>query len=53
MMDALDVFRRLGAKVEEVDLGWTEDVEAERHCTGTTSCISAARPSGSRRTMPT
>jgi amidase len=28
IMDALDVFRRLGAKVEEVNLGWTEDVEA-------------------------
>jgi Asp-tRNA(Asn)/Glu-tRNA(Gln) amidotransferase A subunit family amidase len=28
MMDALDVFRRLGARVEEVDLGWTGDVEA-------------------------
>lgn len=28
MMDALDVFRRLGARVEQVDLGWTGDVEA-------------------------
>jgi amidase len=27
MMAALDVFRSLGAQVEEVDLGWTEDVE--------------------------
>ncbi len=27
MMDALDVFRRLGAKLEEVDLGWNGDVE--------------------------
>ena len=27
MLEALDVFRRLGATVEEVDLGWTEDVE--------------------------
>jgi amidase len=27
MMEALDVFRRLGARVTEVDLGWTEEVE--------------------------
>lgn len=27
MLSALDVFRSLGAKVEEVNLGWTEDVE--------------------------
>ena len=27
MMQALDVFQRLGAKVEEVDLGWTEAVD--------------------------
>jgi amidase len=27
MMQALDVFKRLGAKVEEVDLGWTEAVD--------------------------
>ncbi|MFN4143217.1 amidase [Aestuariivirga sp.] len=27
MMAALDVFRKLGAEVEEVDLGWTGDVE--------------------------
>jgi Asp-tRNA(Asn)/Glu-tRNA(Gln) amidotransferase A subunit family amidase len=27
MLAALDVFRKLGARVEEVDLGWTEEVE--------------------------
>ena len=27
MMQALDVFKRLGARVEEVDLGWTEAVD--------------------------
>ena len=27
MMAALEMFRKLGAKVEEVDLGWTDDVE--------------------------
>lgn len=27
MMHALDVFRKLGAKVEEVELGWTQDVD--------------------------
>jgi Asp-tRNA(Asn)/Glu-tRNA(Gln) amidotransferase A subunit family amidase len=27
MMAALEVFRKLGARVEEVDLGWTGDVE--------------------------
>lgn len=27
MLHALEIFRRLGAKVEEVDLGWTGDVE--------------------------
>jgi amidase len=27
MMQALDVFRRLGARVEEVDLGWTREVD--------------------------
>ena len=27
MLEAIEVFRKLGAKVEEVDLGWTADVE--------------------------
>lgn len=27
MLKAIEVFRKLGATVEEVDLGWTEDVE--------------------------
>ena len=29
MLQALEVFRRLGAKLEEVDLGWTPDVDAD------------------------
>ncbi len=41
MMLALDVFRRLGARVEEVDLGWSESVDHD--CLHWYNCMNFGR----------
>jgi len=41
MLQALDVLRRLGARVEEVDLGWSEEVD--RDCLHWYNCMNFGR----------
>lgn len=41
LLEALDVFRRLGAKVSEVDLGWTEEVDHD--CLHWYNCMNFGR----------